>query len=439
MSLDSLLTKVSSLKMASREGHKSPHKVCMLLAVMDLIESDELKDNRIYFDYRLKQKYLEHFAMLATEQDQANPYLPFFHLRSDDFWQHAIKPGMEGRYQSSTTVGSPGALEQLVEYAYLDAELFNLMNDASIRSQLKAAIRANLSRSDRDSNTVKGSAWGVVECEAVVQDYMAMLEQELRGEKYSKAAHSRALIEKIGARSKGSIEFKHQNISAILIELGYPYINGYKPMYNYQTLLKHVILNRMDVSQQRFEAVAETVTQAPVAEPTQMTWRDILETAPERETGNIEGVGVGVREFVPRKYDFSQREQNNRNLGLAGEKFVVDYEKFRLQSVGRDDLAKKIEWTSQEKGDGAGFDILSFNEQSDEELFIEVKTTGQGKYLPFYLTDNELDFSKSFSDQYALYRVFQFRDRPKMFKLDGDLEAHVNLMPKVFQAGFRAV
>ncbi len=70
--------------------------------------------------------------------------------------------------------------------------------------------------------------WSEFEVEAVVADYFAMLLKELRGEQYSKTQHSRALMKLLDGRSDGSVEFKHQNISAILIELGYPYIEGYR-------------------------------------------------------------------------------------------------------------------------------------------------------------------------------------------------------------------
>ena len=33
----------------------------------------------------------------------------------------------------------------------------------------------------------------------------------------------------LDGRSKGSIEFKHQNVSAVLVDMGLPYIDGYKP------------------------------------------------------------------------------------------------------------------------------------------------------------------------------------------------------------------
>ena len=43
-------------------------------------------------------------------------------------------------------------------------------------------------------------------------------------------------------RTKGSIERKHQNISAVLHEVGCPFIGGYKPLGNYQALLKEVVV-----------------------------------------------------------------------------------------------------------------------------------------------------------------------------------------------------
>ena len=38
-------------------------------------------------------------------------------------------------------------------------------------------------------------------------------------------------------RTASAIEYKHQNISAALIGLGLPYIDGYKPASNFQALL----------------------------------------------------------------------------------------------------------------------------------------------------------------------------------------------------------
>ena len=70
-----------------------------------------------------------------------------------------------------------------------------------------------------------GTDWATDECEIIVEDYLDMLLTELRGGKFNKAERNRALQHKI-RRSKGSIEYKHRNISAVMSEFGLPFILG---------------------------------------------------------------------------------------------------------------------------------------------------------------------------------------------------------------------
>lgn len=65
----------------------------------------------------------------------------------------------------------------------------------------------------------RNGPWSDLENDAIVADYMAMLADDLAGRHYSKAEHNRQLQELIG-RGRGSIEYKHQNISAVLKGLG---------------------------------------------------------------------------------------------------------------------------------------------------------------------------------------------------------------------------
>src|SRR5436190_23140989 len=102
-------------------------------------------------------------------------------------------------------------------------------------------------------------SWTQQEVEAAVTDYFVMLAKELRGEPFKKAEHNRALQQKLNNRTRGSIERKHQNISAILIELGYPYIDGYKPLGNYQELLRLVVEDRVSGAADLNETVEEIV------------------------------------------------------------------------------------------------------------------------------------------------------------------------------------
>src|SRR6516164_10681306 len=75
--------------------------------------------------------------------------------------------------------------------------------------------------------------WTDEELDLIVSDYFLMLTDESAGIPFNKREHNRALQGKL-SRSQGSIEFKHQNISAVLEELELPRIKGYLPAANYQ-------------------------------------------------------------------------------------------------------------------------------------------------------------------------------------------------------------
>src|SRR5687768_2249485 len=85
-----------------------------------------------------------------------------------------------------------------------------------------------------------GDDWTDEQNDAIVADYFAMLANDLAGRAYSKAEHNRLLQGRIG-RPRGSIEYKHQNISAVLMGLGEAWIPGYKPAFNFQGSLEDAV------------------------------------------------------------------------------------------------------------------------------------------------------------------------------------------------------
>jgi len=106
--------------------------------------------------------------------------------------------------------------------------------------------------------------WSHEEVEAIVADYFNMLDNELRGIHYNKTEHRRALSILLKTRSDGSIERKHQNISAVLIDQGFPYIAGYKPLRNYQQLLYDIVSNRLTNSTNLVNFVREQVNEPAI-------------------------------------------------------------------------------------------------------------------------------------------------------------------------------
>jgi len=258
--------------------------------------------------------------------------------------------------------------------------------------------------------------WSRHEVEAIVDDYLTMLASELAGTPYKKAAHRRALLPLLNSRSEQSIEFKHANISAALRDAGFPYIPGYKPRSNYQTLLADVLAERMaDAVQLREIAAADA--DRPMVVPEVDDILAVLTVAP-KPSGDAYKVAEPSRQSTRLTTDYVEREARNRSLGAAGEQFVLNYECARLIHVGKESLAARIEHTSKVRGDHEGYDILSFDETGAERL-IEVKTTKYGAETPFFVTRNEVFTSERFAPSYHIYRLYGFRQMPKLYMLPG--------------------
>lgn len=274
--------------------------------------------------------------------------------------------------------------------------------------------------------------WSRAEVEMVVADYLKMLSLELAGQTYSKAAHRRVLLEKLNSRSAGSVEFKHCNISAVLIHLGCPYLRGYQPRANYQRLLREVVELQVDQST-ALDSLALAAAHLPAVPPEIVDFSRVETEAPLKQ----HRVGETSPHYgnPPVKRDYLAIESRNRSLGQAGEEFVFRYEQWRLAHIGKRDLAERVEHVSQTKGDGLGYDILSFD-ANGRERFIEVKTTAFGKDTPFFLSKNELHFSRDAGTDFTLCRLFEFRQTPKLFSLKGALDQHCDLDPVTYRASF---
>lgn len=267
--------------------------------------------------------------------------------------------------------------------------------------------------------------WSRLEDEAAVADYLEMLEAEIRGEPYVKAEHRRALQPLLDDRSEGAIEYKHQNISAALIDLGYPYIAGYKPAFNYQQLLFDVVEDRLRTDQELATLIQTVIEQPPPPPDVDDILATLVDPPPPRERPD-RSYERPRRTATRRAVDYLAMEARNSALGLEGERYVLDYERARLVQAGQPNLADRIEHTSVEEGDGVGFDVRSY-ETDGSDRFIEVKTTAYGIYTPLYLSRNELRVSHEKNERYHLYRAFQFRKSPRLFTVAGRLDRTLRL------------
>lgn len=274
--------------------------------------------------------------------------------------------------------------------------------------------------------------WTGTQNDAIVADYFAMLASDIAGHPYSKAEHNRLLQTVIG-RPRGSIEYKHQNISAVLKGLGETWIPGYKPAFNFQASLGDAVVRWLERHPDWLAPAARTGVDLS---PSAFREDAVLWIGPPPTHSNAPPPDeLGQMTAIARKYDVAERDARNRALGRAGEECILAHERATLLAAGRTDLAEGIRWVSHVDGDGAGYDIRSFDPSGSERL-IEVKTTKGWERTPFHISRNELAVSEAHRHNWCLVRLWNFAREPRAFELRPPLEAHVSLMATSYQASF---
>ncbi len=277
---------------------------------------------------------------------------------------------------------------------------------------------------------IMNDSWSDTEVELIVADYFSMLIDELKGIPISKTKHRKSLMPLLNNRTDGAIESKHQNISAVLIEMGLPFISGYKPRYNYQNQIIAKIQTYIQSHSILAVPFSEFANEVPENDQKTEFINWVVEPPENKEV--IEKTKPVRR---PLKINYLEVEQNNRNLGLKGEELAIEYERYSLIKAGKESLASKVKWVSKDIGDGLGFDILSKNLNGSDK-YIEVKTTKLGKDCPFFFSSNEYSFSIENASNFYLYRIFNFKTAPKMFVLNGRYDSFCQMEPIQFKGHF---
>lgn len=169
--LDYYLGELRALRLDRSSGYPKPHKVCLLLAVMDLIANNSIAENRIYFDDRLKSRFSQWFQKYKSGNDKDDPSQPYFYLESAGFWRHKPNPEHLKEYRKrikERNHGSPGVVERIIDYAYLDQELFEYMRRDVARTAIENALLSNLD--DMESRFQKWAA-SIGKSEKTIRNY----------------------------------------------------------------------------------------------------------------------------------------------------------------------------------------------------------------------------------------------------------------------------
>ena len=253
-----------------------------------------------------------------------------------------------------------------------------------------------------------------------------MLRAELAGQPYVKANFNREVQAATG-RSHGAVEYKFENISAVLREIGLPYIPGYKPAPNLQDALRTEV-KRFLSHNPEIPCPPEDMP-APDLPPSVQLVEVEPPVMPPPGAGGRGRTAVGV--------DYLEREARNRDVGLKGELLVVEHERAWLSEHDRPDPAELEVHVPSTLGDGAGYDVSSFL-LDESPHHIEVKTTRRSITEPFFLSASELCHAREHPEAYSIYRIFDLGPNPGFYKLTGDMDDILDLTPVSYQARVKA-
>ena len=115
----------------TKKRGNAPYQPLLLLSIIDLVAEGEIKTNKIYVTDELIDRFNRYRNLLSSNAFKGNLVLPFFHLKSSEFWQLKFSDTYEG--------GRPQTIPKLksdVDYALLDNNLFRLLQNDNSRQQL---------------------------------------------------------------------------------------------------------------------------------------------------------------------------------------------------------------------------------------------------------------------------------------------------------------
>lgn len=275
--------------------------------------------------------------------------------------------------------------------------------------------------------------WAENEIRAAVRDYFTTLQAELRGRAPGTVGLWQPRLDRNDDPDRAALQRKYGQIGAVLMDHGLPYSLAHAPVPDYRPSLVAAVRDYLGNHPYMLElmegAVFRPVRTLPALDALEP--RRVLSRPP---AGAAAPGARGATELIA-GVDYLEKEQRNRSLAMAGQQFVLAFERRRLQAQGLHKYAEAIEHVSAEHGDGAGFDILSYGVDGGER-YIGVKTTRFRRETPLYLSAHEVAMSQIRDGRFWIYRVHNFRDNPRLYMVNGSLTGHFELEPTQYRARF---
>ena len=131
------VNKFKNLRVDRAHG-AAPNKPVLLLAILELIEQGQIRENKIPSSPSLFEIFMKYWSIVTDRRP--NLALPFFHLKSEGFWHHQANAGYETALRVTTQIKTVSRLREIIAHASLDGELFTLLTIPHDREVLRQTL-----------------------------------------------------------------------------------------------------------------------------------------------------------------------------------------------------------------------------------------------------------------------------------------------------------
>ena len=131
-----------NLSTGVQNGKKLPHKAVLLLSILTLIENGTITENKIHLDKTIANTFASTWGDYQHNSKIPSVWIPFWYMKSESFWHFKALADEKILQNLLCFAGHPsvGQMRNVIKYAYVDEQLFSLIQDREDNSKLKKAL-----------------------------------------------------------------------------------------------------------------------------------------------------------------------------------------------------------------------------------------------------------------------------------------------------------
>jgi len=131
-----------NLSTGVQNGKKLPHKAVLLLSILTLIENGTITENKIHLNKTITNTFASTWIDYLHNSKIPSVWIPFWYMKSESFWHFKALADENILQNLLCFAGHPsvGQMRNVIKYAYVDEQLFSLMQDREESSKLKKAL-----------------------------------------------------------------------------------------------------------------------------------------------------------------------------------------------------------------------------------------------------------------------------------------------------------